>query len=170
MMIDPDGNEALEFTTDYYNDKGELLYHTDDGLKDAVIVPDAKIPELQAKLQEAKDNGTINNPETNKKELHTLGQTTEQYANQKTNGMGADWTAGYNAEYTRTYNGEKRSVLSTIIDIVAHVSEDYLNFSGGERAGKSDGKNDRKEGKINRLDPRSSLKNNLPKIKLKDKN
>jgi RHS repeat-associated protein len=165
MRIDPTGMEA----TDYHNDKGELLYHTNDGLKDVIIVPDANIPKLEVKLQEAKDNGTINNPETNKNDLHSLGQTPQQYLERALTG-GSDWDIGYKAEYERTYKGGKRGLLSTIINIVAHVNDDYLQMSGGENAGSMAGKSDRKEGRIDRLNPHSGLKSNSPKIKLRDKN
>jgi RHS repeat-associated protein len=163
--------------TDYINDKGELLYKTDDGLKDIIIVKDAQIPELKYELQEAKDNGTINDLETNKTEMHVLGQTPQEYSKEATKGMDDYWVTGYRETYEDAYKeGTSQfsagQIFSAIVSAIATDNNDNSGQMrhGGRSAGISDGNSDREKGKINRLNPLSSLKNNSPLIILKDKN
>jgi RHS repeat-associated protein len=170
--IDPTGM----MYTDYINDKGELLYKTDDGLTDVIIVPDANIPKLEGKLQEAKDNGTINKPETNKQDMHTLGQTPQEYTDEVTKDMDYNWATGYKITYEEAYKEGKShfSIDQIFAGIVAAIATDNNDNSGsalhgGRTAGITEGNSDRKNGKINRLNPLSSLKNNLPLIILKDR-
>ena len=98
-FIDPDGKQL----TDYRNDKGELFYHTDDELKDVIIVSDAQVPKLEKALQKAEDNGTINDAKTNKQEMHVLGQTLQKYTASPTKGTGDSWAFGYKETYPEAY-------------------------------------------------------------------
>ena len=77
--VDPSGYEDLE--TDYRNNKGELLYHTDDGLETTIIVPEKNIQKLKSELQEAYENKTINDPIVNVNKMHKLGQSISEYSN-----------------------------------------------------------------------------------------
>jgi RHS repeat-associated protein len=171
--IDPDGM----MYTDYVNDKGALLYKTDDGLKNIIIIKDAQIPKLKYELQEAKDNGTINDPETNKTEIHVLGQMPQEYSKETTKGMDDYWVTGYKETYEDAYKeGTSQfsagQIFSAIVSAIATDNNDNSGQMrhGGRSAGISDGNSDREKGKINRLNPLSSLKNNSPLIILKDKN
>jgi hypothetical protein len=140
--------------TDYVNDKGELLYKTDDGLKDIIIVKDAQIPKLKYELQKAKDNGTVNDSETNKTEMHILGQTLQEYSQETTKGMNDYWTMGYEETYEEAYTEGKSqfSAGQILSGIVAAIATDNNDNSGemrhgGRTAGISDGNADREKGK-----------------------
>ncbi len=169
--VDPSG----ENYTDYRNEKGELLYKTDDGLKDVIIVNNSNIPKLKQKLQDAKDKGTIDNPETNKKEMHPLGKKPSEYTNEALKDVGDYWRLGYKETYNDTYNGNKPGWLSRLASaFVAGIATDHNDNSGemrnaGRETGIIEGERDRKDGRINRLNPTQSFKNNLPLIKLTDK-
>ena len=162
MFIDPTGMEA----TKYNNDKGELLYETNDGLDDIIIVPNANTPELEEELQKAQDEGTINNPETNRTKMHVLGQTPEEYSKQKLTGD-TNWDNGYKGAYEKYYNGRIWWWIFALFAIsMDEESGTSTNYSGGMTAGRNDGVQDRKEGKIDRLHPERSLKNNSPLLKI----
>lgn len=176
MLIDPNG----EFDTDYRNQQGELLYQTNDGLKQTIIVPEENTSQLKEKLQTAQNNGTADDPEFNKEELHKLGQTPQQYVDEKTKGTSENWKMGYSETYEKSYKEGKGVVkdnfsFSQIISaIVSALATDNKDNSGKERhagrtAGISDGNSDKDAGRINRLNPESSFKNNAPLIILKTK-
>lgn len=177
MLVDPDGMDDMEIQTKYVNDKGGLLYETEDGLNDVIIVSDNNIPELQEKLQEAKGNGTINDPNTNKNEMHKLGKTPTQYKEEPTKGMTDYWTNGYKETYPESYKKGKGvfkdnfSLSQIIAGVVSAFATENNDNTGQERhagrvSGIQDGNNDRSNGRINRIDPSSSLKNNTPLIRL----
>ena len=178
MLIDPDGMDDIENQTKYINNKGELLYETKDGLNDVIIIPDGNISELKETLQEKEDCGTIDDPNTNKKELHVLGLTPTQYTEQPTKGMDDYWANGYEETYEDAYKNGKSElqnqfslsqIFSSVISAIATENNDSSGKQrhGGRGTGITDGVNDRKAGRINRLNPLSSLKNNLPLIQLK---
>lgn len=48
------------------------------------------------------------------------------------------------------------------------VSEEGAQILGGYYVGKNEGKVDKKDGRINKIEPFGSLKNNEPLIKLKE--
>jgi RHS repeat-associated protein len=176
MLIDPTGMEAIETTTDYYDTKGNLLYHTDDGLNDVVIVSDGNIPTLKQELQTAKDNGTINDPETNKNKMHVLGKTPQQYTDEAIKNMNSNWATGYKITYEEAYKEGKShfSIGQIFAGMVAEIARQNNDNSGseihgGRAAGITEGNSDRKNGKINRLNPLSSLKNNSPLIIVRDR-
>ena len=169
MLVDPDGRS----TTEYRDESGNLLYCTNDGLKDVIIVSDKNIPKLEQRLQYAKDNGTINDGEINKSQLHVLGQTPQQYSEQKIKGMDSYWVSGYKTTYEEAYRKGKslfslEQFLYSIIDAIATENNDNSGtmLNGGRTAGIIDGNSDRKNNKINRLYPYSSFKNNSPSIVL----
>jgi membrane peptidoglycan carboxypeptidase len=155
------------------NQKGELLYETNDGLNDIIIVSDANIPKLAERLQNVYDNGTINSAETNRQEMHVLGKTPLEYSSMITKGMHDYWVIGYKENYEDAYkNGKSQFSLGQIASaIIAAIATDNNDNSGqmrhsGRSEGISNGNSDRESGKINRLNPYSSLKNNPPLIKL----
>jgi RHS repeat-associated protein len=169
-LVDPNGMEFI--LTDYRNMKGEMLYKTDDGLKETILVPDANIPKLAEKLQTAQDNGTINDPETNKKEMHTLGQTPTEYTNRKQTGN-TERDNLYKENYNKTYDG-KTSFMDKIVNFFSNIlsiggaegsDQSMINF-GASVEGRQNGEADKKEGLISRTNPASTFKNNDPKIKL----
>jgi RHS repeat-associated protein len=169
--IDPSG-EDMELT-DYRNTKGELLYKTNDGLNETIIVRDADVPELTQKLQSAQDNNKINDPEFNKKELHTLGKTPQQYTEATFIASPSDdWREGYKETYDKAYKGEGNSWISRILGaIIASIARENGDMGGhyknaGREAGVLEGNNDKKQGLLNRLHPATSFKNNPPLIKL----
>ena len=171
--IDPDGRKD----TDYRDEKGQLLYRTDDGLSDVIIVHDKNIPTLEAKLNDAKKEGNINDPNVNKEKMHTLGRTPQEYSTEKTKGTGDYWTMGYGETYEKAYNeGMSRFSLGQVFSsFIASIATDNNDNSGqmrhsGRSTGIEDGNSDRQKGKINRLNPTSSFKNNPPLIILKDIN
>jgi RHS repeat-associated protein len=167
--VDPTG----ELLTEYRNRKGELLYETDDGLTDVIIVKDAQIPKLKEALQEAKNNGTINNPEINREKMHTLGQTLIQYSEEPLKGMTDNWKIGYRTTYKEAYIKEKSqfSFGQWVSSFVAAISQDHGDRGGqdlhsGRSQGIADGNNDREKGYINRLAPWESSKKNPPLLRL----
>ncbi len=157
--------------TKYFNRMGELLYETSDGLSDIIIVGDGNIQKLKTELQAASDNGTINDPETNKQELHKLGRTPLQYKEDAYRHMDSDFGEGYRVAYESAFAGESTfGVMSSyIIAVVGSGGQGDSgprHKQGGAIKGRSEGKQDRKAGIINRLNPSESLKNNPPLIKL----
>ena len=172
--IDPSGEEMED--TDYRNFKGELLYKTNDGLKQTILVPEKSIPELKQKLEKGLENNVINDPEYNKQELHPLGKTPEEYkANKegsKSNAIGDTWREQYKVGYEEGYNGKKNILKHIFFPIIGAL--DILNNSGGGAqesytgwlAGKVEGNFDKRQGYINAMNPQSSFKNNEPIIKL----
>ena len=170
--IDPTGMVL----TDYRNEKGELLYHTEDGLKDVIIVADKQVPKLEEALQNAKDNETINDAETNKKEMHKLGRTPQKYTDEALRGGGDYWVLGYKETYPEAYKEGKSNfsfgqILSGIVSALASGHNDSSGSMRhrGRTTGINEGNYDRENGKINRLNPSSSFKDNSPLIILKDK-
>jgi len=172
-LIDPDGMEFMEIDTDYRNQKGELLYKTNDGLNDIIIVPDRNIAKLEQKLNEANANGMINDPETNKKEMHPLGQSPTEYREEPLRGNSENYRVGYEKAYEQSYKeGKGRFSWGNIItSIAAGFSESQDNTARdnneGRMKGTTDGKSDKKSGQINRMEPTSSFKNNPPLIRIK---
>jgi RHS repeat-associated protein len=180
ILVDPDGREFVELDikfdvdedpTRYRNTKGELLYETLDNQNVDIIVPETNVPELERELQTAKDNGTINDPETNRQKMHTLGKTPHEYTKEKTRGMPEYWVNGYEQTYQKAYKEGKNQwgFDHIIFSIVAAIAQQYndnsgLMLSSGRTVGISDGNHDRKMGLINRLNPYSSFKNNSPII------
>ena len=174
--IDPTGMAAVDLETKYFNKHGDLLHETNDGLNDIIIVKDANIPELKNELQTANNEGTIDDPETNQQKMHTLGQTPEQYTEDAFKGSGSyEWKMGYKSAYKKSFAGESTFGVMAASSIAVIGSDGQgdsgpQHLQGGVIAGKYDGKQDRKAGNINRLNPYSSLKNNPPLIKLMNSN
>lgn len=160
-FIDPDGR----LFTDYRNEQGELLYKTEDGLNDIILVQKTKIEELETKLNELNDKGEINDAEANKTELHSLGTKIEDYS-QKAITENSNQDAGFPIGYDLSYNG-KSTTWMTLYMVVQSVSTDGAQIFGGYIRGKTIGKNDRNEGKINMFNPYGGLKNNKPLVNLK---
>jgi len=172
-FVDLDGMDI----TDYINDKGQLLIRTEDGLKDIIIVKDANISKLKEKLQEAKDNGTINDPKTNRNNMHVLGQSPEEYSEVPTKEMDDYWVLGYKETYEEAYKEGKSTfsigqIISSFVSAIASGNDDGSGSMRhhGRITGISEGNSDRTNRKINRLDPLSSIMNNDPLIRLKEKN
>ena len=169
-------NNPLKFTdptgmalTNYVNEQGELLYKTDDGLVDVIIVRDADIPKLEAKLNETNQNGTIDDPEVNKAEMHILGTKIFDLKQQLLTGDGSSAVdiglkAGYSSGYEK---GNKATRESRVFFLMAWMSPEQGQVYGGFRTGRETGANDAAQGKIHKLNPFSSLKNNPPLIRLK---
>ena len=174
-LVDPNGEEVYE--TDYRNYKGELLYRTNDGLNETIIVSEYAIPILKQKLQQGKDQGVINSPEYNKKEMHPLGKTPEQYKASKegseSNIIGDVWKVYYRIGYEEAYrDGGKnwRKHINYCIQSLLDMSSD--NGGGmqekydGWCTGQTEGLQDKRNGYINAMTPQSSFKKNPALIKL----
>jgi RHS repeat-associated protein len=162
--------------TRYRNTKGELLYETQDNLDVDIIVPDANVPNLESELQTAKDNRTINDAKTNQQKMHVLGNTPQEYSDKATKGMNDYWATGYRETYEEAYTkGKSQFSLGQIASaIIAGIATENNDSSGemrhgGRSAGISEENSDRKNGRINRLNPPKSFKNNQPLIQLKSK-
>jgi RHS repeat-associated protein len=166
--IDPNGESAVNVLTDYRNTKGELLYRTEDGLKETIIVSDAKVPTLVQKLQISQDDGTINNPDFNKNELHILGKNINTYADGYKTGT-EKLDKGFQIGYEDGYSGESHDFSNIwfkyLVNFFMSMPEGG-QMSAGYREGEAEGTNDKKNGFINMLDPYRSLKNNSPLIRL----
>jgi hypothetical protein len=164
-FIDPDGMSA----TDYRNEKGEKLYKTNDGIEDIVIIKDQNINVFENKLNQLNDEGKIDSKEANKKELHPLGTEINNLKEIKhVSEQNHDY--GYNAGYERGYSGKKDGPLYKLFfkGIQTTYKEGAQNSVGREK-GRKDGRADRESGKINRMNPYSSLKNNAPIIQINKK-
>jgi RHS repeat-associated protein len=164
-FVDRDGR----FFTSYMNEYGELLYQTNDGLTNIIIINDASIATLTQKLNEANINGNIDEGDYNKKELHKLGTDINNYPNSFET-MNGDLNVGLKAGYTDGYK-RKGSIFKTIfymiiMPIVAGEDATGGKISAGYYSGKQEGKSDKKANKINKLDPYSSIKKGEPLIKL----
>ncbi len=169
-LVDVDGREIWIYDTKYYDTYGRLLYETNDNLNMNIIVEDGNINKLKSELQTAKNNGTINDPVTNKQKMHSLGKTEEEYSNASFSGINDDnYQSGYKSAYQDAYTkGKGPFSLSNIIQTI------FLTFGGdesqsvidGRQVGIYEGLNDRKSHKINRLNPQSGFKCNPPIIKL----
>jgi len=173
LLDEFDFNSNTDITR-YRNTKGELLYETKDGLNVDIIVPDASVPTLKKELQKAKDNGTIDNIKTNQQKMHVLGDTPEEYSEKAIKGTSDYWAIGYKETYEKAYKeGKNQFSLDQIVSgIIAAIGRENNDTSaemrhGGRSAGILEGNSDRKAGRINRLNPRSSFKNNQPIIILK---
>jgi hypothetical protein len=171
-MLD-DEWEVNSEPTRYRNTKGELLYETQDGLDVDIIVPDGGISQLKKELQTAKNNGTINDSETNEQKMHVLGVSPDEYSQAATRGMDDYWSLGYRETYEEAYKEglsqfSLGQIFSGVISLFSSLNGDNSGEMrhGGRSAGILEGNNDREKGNINRLNPVSCFKNNLPLIKL----
>ena len=173
-LVDPDGEEMLE--TDYRNFRGELLYRTNDGLDETILVSDYTIPELKQKIQKGMDRGGINSPDYNKKEMHPLGKTPEQFKadreGSESNVIGDVWKCYYRKGYEEAYHDGKRNwgkhilysflgYFDVILDTGGGMQEKFDGWSTGQEEGLTDKRN----GYINAMNPESSFKKNTPLIK-----
>jgi hypothetical protein len=156
-FVDPNGM----MYTDYINDRGELLYRTDDGLTDIIIVPNDNIPKLETKLNEAYAEGKIDDPITNEEEMHTLGTNIDNIRNSLVTGT-PSLDAGITRGYDEAYNDIKPSFAEKLQRVIFGIEEENAKINAGHVNGKSQGKYDREHGKINKLNPYSSLKGNKP--------
>jgi hypothetical protein len=162
-MIDPTGM----LTTDYRNERGELLYSTDDGLNVTIIVPDENIPQLEAKLDEAHADGTINDPTTNQEEMHVLGMDILEYS--KKYNMDCQYhDNGFSAGYEKSYNKESTFWI-TIFYVGLSSGKEGAQLRIGHDRGKKQGAKDREQGKINVTKPFESFKNNPPLLTIPKK-
>ncbi len=174
-LVDPEGEEVLE--TDYRNYKGELLYRTNDGLDETIIVSEYSIPELKQKLQYGVDKEVVNSPEYNKKVLHPLGKTPEQYKASKdgseSNIIGDAWKMYYRIGYEEAYRDGKKNWnklifygFQSLLDISKDAGGGMQEKYNGWSTGQTEGLNDKRNGYINAMNPESGFKNNAPLIKL----
>ena len=163
-------NHALHMITDYYNKKGQLLYHTNDGLNTKIIVDDNNFDRLKSELQKALRDGLLDDPEYNK-DLQKLGQEVYEYSIAPFAGMDDNWISGYKSTYDAAYGGSNRHHFIKKFFLSFGVGErDDGSFSesiiGGMDNGRLDGIYDRKNGYINRINPYPYLQNNYPIINL----
>ena len=174
-LVDPNGEEMLE--TDYRNCKGELLYRTNDGLDETIIVSEYSIPDLKQKLQNGVDKEVVNSPEYNKKVLHPLGKTPEQYKASKdgseSNIIGDAWKMYYRIGYEEAYRDGKKNWdklifygFQSLLDISRDAGGGMQEKYNGWSTGQTEGLNDKRNGYINAMNPESGFKNNAPLIKL----
>ena len=174
-LVDPNGEEMLE--TDYRNCKGELLYRTNDGLDETIIVSECSIPDLKQKLQNGVDKEVVNSPEYNKKVLHPLGKTPEQYKASKdgseSNIIGDAWKMYYRIGYEEAYRDGKKNWdklifygFQSLLDISRDAGGGMQEKYNGWSTGQTEGLNDKRNGYINAMNPESGFKNNAPLIKL----
>ena len=175
-LVDPNGEETLE--TDYRNYKGELLYRTNDGLNETILISDDIIPELKQKLQKGRDEGIIDDPEYNKREMHSLGKTSEQYKASKdgsgSNTIGDTWRMYYRSGYEEAYEKGKKSFFKLVTYSIMGFFDVITDSGGGAQeqyegwaAGQVEGEMDKNNGYINAMNPESSFKENKPLIRLK---
>ena len=166
--IDPTGALDYEWETKYVNQKGEILYETNDGLSDVIIVPGQNTVKLENKLNEFHQKGQLNDTEKNKQELHKLGVEISNDMNDYKTGV-QSFELGYQAGYESGYSGES-SVLQDLwfkygVNIFVDVPDGgYLSV--GYREGVSQGDTDERKGHIDRLNAYNSIKNNKPLISL----
>ena len=76
---------------------------------------------------------------------------------------------GYKSTYEDSYNGNPPPWYVMFWYAAVASMDDTSTGSqmyGGKDAGERDGKSDRKSGRINRLNPKSSMKNNLPLLNI----
>ena len=164
--------------TSYYDEYGFLLYRTDDGLDTVIIIQESNVSVLENRLYDMSLSGTIDNSIDNIEQLHVLGKTPTEYTHVMTGGMDNNWVIGFNSTYPEAYH-EKRHVLGlkniwfVLLGALANGSDDpigaapMINLASGREQGIIEGNADRKAGKINRLSPESSLRDNLPIIHFK---
>ena len=175
-LVDPNGEETLE--TDYRNYKGELLYRTNDGLNETILISDDIIPKLKQKLQKGRDEGIIDDPEYNKREMHSLGKTSEQYKASKdgseSNTIGDTWQMYYRSGYEEAYEKGKKSFFKLVTYSIMGFFDVITDSGGGAQeqyegwaAGQVEGEMDKNNGYINAMNPESSFKENKPLIRLK---
>ena len=161
MYIDPTG----QLFTKYIDQQGSLLYETNDGLSDIIVIHDKDIPKFENKLNELNKIDKINDADANRKELHTLGMELLKYAKKYDTGdpnLDAGFTAGYDIKYENK---------STIPRDILYFGLSFGGKEGGQMntgyySGKKQGAEDRRQGNINVLKPFESLKNNPPLLKL----
>ena len=175
-LVDPNGEEMLE--TDYRNYKGELLYRTNDGLNETILIRNDIIPKLKQKLQKGRDEGIIDDPEYNKREMHSLGKTSEQYKASKdgseSNTIGDTWQMYYRSGYEEAYEKGKKSFFKLVTYSIMGFFDVITDSGGGAQeqyegwaAGQVEGEMDKNNGYINAMNPESSFKENKPLIRLK---
>jgi hypothetical protein len=156
--------------TDYYNIYGYLLFKTNDGLSAIIVLNEAGAKGLEEKLKNPINKDKVDNPDFNKKELHVLGETLNDYSNHYKKDRSYNFQIGFDSEYEKAYKGEKRSILkSFIFSYVSVLEYDYKvseagEMQAGQDAGWQYGRLDKKKGMIDRLSPYTSLKNNEPLI------
>lgn len=108
--------------------------------------------------------------------MHILGKSPEEYTDAKIGGMDSYWVLGYKETYEDAYKEGKSffsptQILSAIVSSIAADNDDNSGEMrhAGKTTGIMQGNADRKNGNINRLNPRSSIKRNSPLIVLKNK-
>lgn len=162
-FIDSDGRNQ----TDYRNDKGELLYRTEDGISNIIIIPEVKEAEFEEKLNDLNEQDKVDDPEANKEELYPLGMEIGDYSRKYQTGN-RDQDNAFPVGYAKTYDG-RSTTASDIMYLIMAVTTPGAVQQQGYRNGKWHGENDRNKGRINVLEPYKGLKNNEPKITLKRK-
>ena len=158
--------------TDYRNNKGELLFQTDDGLTDVVVIKNQNIEKFEDKLNEMNECGNLNDAETNQEELHELGVNLEDWAEKSGGGYPTgdyDSDALYKGGYMNSYdpNNKVGKFKVAMIDIMTMVSglDGENTKSGHYFMGRTEGRSDRKNQILHKFNPQ--LKDNKPIIKLK---
>ena len=173
-LVDPDGREMLE--TDYRNYKGELLYRTNDGLDETILVSDYAMPELEQKIKQGIASGDINSPDYNKKEMHPLGKTPDQFKasreGAKSNVIGDVWKYYYRMGYEEAYRDGKKNLgrhilygILGFLDVISDSGGGMQEKFDGWSTGQNEGLDDKSRGYVNAMNPESSFKNNEPLIK-----
>jgi len=154
--------------TKYVDETGTTLYETKDGLTNIIIISKENKKIFEDKLNKLNKENKLNDPSANKKDLHSLGMDITDYKTQyETDNPNHD--AGFPVGYEKTYNGESTTGTDIFYFFLSFGLEGSEIKSGYNR-GKEKGEIDKKNGRINMLDPYKSLKNNVPIIKLKPKN
>ena len=157
-LIDPDGEEIGEVVTKYYNFQGELLYETNDGLDDIVLVNNEK--SLEADLRNMKNTNTLDSPEANRL-LHNKYGTLEYHqksnSGENNNCISEIWSLYYKQGYADGYNN-RNLWKKFFYAIISSFGDDPVDSSpqdiyGGYSGGVEEGSRSRKNGKINLFNP-----------------
>lgn len=169
-QIDPDGRVC----TDYRNNKGELLFETEDGLKDIIIISNQNLGEFKEKLNEMDENATLDDAETNQEELHVMGINLDDWSEKSGGGYPTgdyDSDILYKGGYMNSYGQDiKIGRFKTIVqDVVTAISgfEESNQKSGHYFMGRSEGKRDKNNRILHKFNPK--LKNNKPIITINNK-
>ena len=99
-LVDEEGKEISDNDTKYFDTYGQLLYETHDNQNVNIIVEDANIDKLKTELKAAKNNGTLNDPVTNRQKMHVLGKTETEYSEAAFSAINDD---NYRIEYRAAY-------------------------------------------------------------------
>ena len=167
--MDEEGKEISDNDTKYFDTYGQLLYETHDNQNVNIIVEDANIDKLKTELKAAKNNGTLNDPVTNRQKMHVLGKTETEYSEAAFSAINDDnYRIEYRAAYQNAYTtGKGPFSITNIFHIVCLTfGGDAQSHIDGRQAGITEGLHDRKLQKINRFYPNCGFKNNIPIIKL----